>query len=1220
MSETFDLSVVLKIAAQGGARTEQEVLSLQDAIDDLRRTDESFTKTADELTRGLGRQEKALRGAALTTDEASKAEQRLLKVQRDRAKIEAGELNRQMDASIKARLQSVEAINSEVEATNRLAQAKNAERASAFSGSGVDNRLGTKSNAPKASDTGLAAQLRKEEADAIAKGTTEMQRSIVVRGQEEKSRQAELKSLRDAIQARYKEADAKEAAQAKQIAKDLENEANAGYKNVESLNSQRYALYEVAAAYGVVSTALIGLGTKTVTAFADMESGFTKVERTSGAAGSELSAIEDEILSLGRAIPTTTAEIQDLAARGAQMGIASKNIVGFAEVMAKFSATSPEVDVNTLAESFGRLSNLTGTDDYEALASSIAHVGVNAAATDDQIIKTTQEMARATAATTLTADEMIGLSAAFASLSVKPEAARGIMNQFFSQLDKGAAGLNNSMAVAAQAMNLTTDEATRLFKTDTGQFFQQFVEGTAGIEDMTLLLNAMGTEGARLSPTFKILAKDARESAAGQSVLAESMRFANEGFVTRNKLDEQYAPIADDLNSKFVLMSNAVKELAYTVGTELAPTLKGVMDAIIGATQAASDFVNNPIGGFVVRMAVGLATVVTAYSALRAAIALSTAMLYAFSTAAGTAAATGLLGSLKGLVTALGNTSSAAWGAATATGKLRIALLGLGRATIIGAALQYVAEWIFNTGDAAITTGGVLYEFGNFLVDIAKKINGFVGFDLFKDTTVLQSWGKGMQEWGQGIKRNEEATSDLGKEWGAIPPILEEVEENAGGVEDGFDGAADAAKDVVAEVRTLLDYANDLSSVWDRAFEIRFASGQAEDKIAKTFNDLEKAAEESAQKMRDLRQEIRGLKADIGVLKADIGTQQYFLSIALEYGDDKRAAEIQADIVDLQSDLSEKQGDLKKTQKELTKEQDANSKALTGNSDQAIKNRETILGLVETYEDQIDALARSGLSSEELAIKTEELRQDFIDQATQLGFNRGELRKYEGAFDDVRLAIKKVPRNITIKANADPALQAFAEFKAKADTASKALSNLRNNVGKGVGSMPSIDTFGARQQAMQARLNAAIALLEKYRKAKDWGNMRDQDNFVENLRRQLANGNFYTGGFTGQGGKYEPAGIVHRGEYVVPKHQVNQRTGLPYADAMGKLTKGSQARTSYAGGGFVGGSGLSGPMDLSAHTIQQLARVVKSTIILDGSIVGTAASNSYAANTRVGAA
>lgn len=38
---------------------------------------------------------------------------------------------------------------------------------------------------------------------------------------------------------------------------------------------------------------------------------------------------------------------------------------------------------------------------------------------------------------------------------------------------------------------------------------------------------------------------------------------------------------------------------------------------------------------------------------------------------------------------------------------------------------------------------------------------------------------------------------------------------------------------------------------------------------------------------------------------------------------------------------------------------------------------------------------------------------------------------------------------------------------------------------------------------------------------------------------------FASGGFTGRGGVNEPAGIVHRGEYVIPKSAVDQSTGLP---------------------------------------------------------------------------
>jgi len=40
---------------------------------------------------------------------------------------------------------------------------------------------------------------------------------------------------------------------------------------------------------------------------------------------------------------------------------------------------------------------------------------------------------------------------------------------------------------------------------------------------------------------------------------------------------------------------------------------------------------------------------------------------------------------------------------------------------------------------------------------------------------------------------------------------------------------------------------------------------------------------------------------------------------------------------------------------------------------------------------------------------------------------------------------------------------------------------------------------------------------------------------------------FASGGFTGRGGVHEVAGIVHKGEYVVPQNMVDQSTGLPKA-------------------------------------------------------------------------
>ncbi|EPT7678524.1 phage tail tape measure protein, partial [Escherichia coli] len=63
------------------------------------------------------------------------------------------------------------------------------------------------------------------------------------------------------------------------------------------------------------------------------------------------------------------------------------------------------------------------------------------------------------------------------------------------------------------------------------------------------------------------------------------------------------------------------------------------------------------------------------------------------------------------------------------------------------------------------------------------------------------------------------------------------------------------------------------------------------------------------------------------------------------------------------------------------------------------------------------------------------------------------------------------------------------------------------------------------------------------------------------IQAAAANFHFATGGFTGTGGKYEPAGIVHRGEFVFTK-EATSRIGV---GNLYRLMRG------YAEGGYVGG-------------------------------------------------
>lgn len=82
-----------------------------------------------------------------------------------------------------------------------------------------------------------------------------------------------------------------------------------------------------------------------------------------------------------------------------------------------------------------------------------------------------------------------------------------------------------------------------------------------------------------------------------------------------------------------------------------------------------------------------------------------------------------------------------------------------------------------------------------------------------------------------------------------------------------------------------------------------------------------------------------------------------------------------------------------------------------------------------------------------------------------------------------------------------------------------------------------------------------------------------------------------TGGFTGRGGKYDVAGIVHRGEYVLPKEQVNQSTGLPDWDKIG-----SGGSTNVNVSVNMSGVMASGRSDLR-QVATQLGQMINETVL-----------------------
>ena len=238
------------------------------------------------------------------------------------------------------------------------------------------------------------------------------------------------------------------------------------------------------------------------------------------------------------------------------------------------------------------------------------------------------------------------------------------------------------------------------------------------------------------------------------------------------------------------------------------------------------------------------------------------------------------------------------------------------------------------------------------------------------------------------------------------------------------------AKAASAEVRTLVDYANDLKKVFSRAFDIRFGGMESIDDVTSSFNSMRDSLE-------DARSRIRSLQATIGQLTADKSLTEYFLSVAEAYGDDIRADQLRAELASINEEISDAQQEIAQTQAEA-------STSLVGNSQAAIDNRSEIRGIVQGYSEYIGALAAAGASQNTLNAAVAQSRADFLAQAKALGFSEAELQPYLASFNDMATAIGGVNSGVTVPFNIDPALQALAELEA-------ASKNTANNISDAFG-------------------------------------------------------------------------------------------------------------------------------------------------------------------------
>lgn len=346
-----------------------------------------------------------------------------------------------------------------------------------------------------------------------------------------------------------------------------------------SMGRARYALYDLgrqAMAVGLGVAAGFGYA---INAAARFESAFTSVERTSGVAGAAAENLKNQLMDIATTSPVSYEEITKIATLGAQLGIASSALTGFTNTVVAFSGITG-IAVEEVSTSFGRLSQMLDVPvaQFENLSSAIAYVGVNAVATDKEILTMSESIAATSSQAGYAADEVIGMAGALASLKVRPEEARGVLLRMFRTIGTGVNEAGPLLNDMASVLGTNADAAAALWKQDPSTYFQKLIEGASATGSLDQVMTALGVTNTRELNVVQRLA-------GNMDVLNESMANAREQYALGTYSAEAYAKVQDDLMTKFAVFKSSVDQLAAAFGDTFLGPLKGVMDFVNGLIE-----------------------------------------------------------------------------------------------------------------------------------------------------------------------------------------------------------------------------------------------------------------------------------------------------------------------------------------------------------------------------------------------------------------------------------------------------------------------------------------------------------------------------------------------------------------------------------------------------------------------------------------------------------
>lgn len=365
----------------------------------------------------------------------------------------------------------------------------------------------------------------------------------------------------------------------------------------------------------------------------DYESAFASVTKTVDGTTAELDKLSDGIRQMALEVPTSAADLAELAAVAGQLGIKTENIESFTRTIADLGVAT-NLSGEEGASMLAKFANITKMDqgDFSRLGSSIVELGNNFATTEADITAMAMRLAGAGNQVGMSEADILGLSAALSSVGIEAEmggsaiskiivqmqlasakgqdafkglqevaerngiawesvsaavanggkeltnmsSAMGLGNKGLAELYKNAEDAKVSLEDFGYVAGMSGDDFAKAFQEDAVGALGAFIEGLGNASDKGTtaieMLDNMGISEVRL--------RDAMLRAGGASELfAGAIETSNKAWGENTALTDEAETRYETMASKIQLAKNKITDLAIEFGAQLLPALADALEA-----------------------------------------------------------------------------------------------------------------------------------------------------------------------------------------------------------------------------------------------------------------------------------------------------------------------------------------------------------------------------------------------------------------------------------------------------------------------------------------------------------------------------------------------------------------------------------------------------------------------------------------------------------------